>query len=116
MKNKYPLLVFSTLALAFCAQTFGQPADSAATDTNAAAIKAEAADTGTTNQAESTETLEDLQPSAGGVDHEAIVVFGRDVHLKAGDVARAVVVIGGNAKIDGKVKDAVVVIGGDLSV
>src|SRR5258706_11386558 len=51
-----------------------------------------------------------------GVHGDAIVVFARDVELKAGDSAEAVVVIGGSAKILGKVRDAVVVIGGDVVV
>src|SRR5437867_2673610 len=51
-----------------------------------------------------------------GVQREAIVTFGRDVELKAGDSAKVVVVIGGSAKIHGKVHDAVVAIGGDVDV
>ncbi len=51
-----------------------------------------------------------------GVDRAAIVVFGKDVELKAGDSAEAVVVIGGSAKILGKVRKAVVAIGGDVIV
>jgi uncharacterized RDD family membrane protein YckC len=51
-----------------------------------------------------------------GVDHEAIVVWGRDVVLKASDSAEAVVVIGGSAKIYGKVREAVVAIGGDIEM
>lgn len=53
--------------------------------------------------------------SRKGVRHEAIVVFGKDVVLKAGDSAGAVVVIGGSAKILGKC-DECVVIGGDLEI
>lgn len=51
-----------------------------------------------------------------GIDRDAIVVFGRDVELKADDSAETVVVIGGSAKILGKVRDAVVAIGGDVVV
>jgi hypothetical protein len=52
----------------------------------------------------------------GGINREAIVVFGRDVELKAGDSAETVVVIGGSAKIHGKVHRNVVAIGGDIQV
>jgi len=52
----------------------------------------------------------------GGVNREAIVVFGRDVELKAGDSAETVVVIGGSAKIHGRVHRNVVAIGGDIQV
>jgi uncharacterized RDD family membrane protein YckC len=45
-----------------------------------------------------------------------LVVIGHDVELKAGDSAEAVVVIGGSAKIYGKVHDAAVVIFGNLEV
>jgi uncharacterized RDD family membrane protein YckC len=50
-----------------------------------------------------------------GIHHQAIVVMGHNVELKAEDIAEAVVVIGGNAIIHGKVDEAVVVIGGDLT-
>jgi uncharacterized RDD family membrane protein YckC len=45
-----------------------------------------------------------------------IVVIGKDAELKEGESAEAVVVIGGSAKIHGKVENAAVVIGGDLDV
>ena len=51
-----------------------------------------------------------------GVDRQAIVVMGRNVELKAEDSAEVVVVIGGSAKVHGKVREAVVVIGGDVEV
>jgi uncharacterized RDD family membrane protein YckC len=51
-----------------------------------------------------------------GVDRQEIVVFGRNVELKAGDSAEVVVVIGGSAKVHGKVRNAVVVIGGNIEV
>ncbi len=51
-----------------------------------------------------------------GVRHEAMVVIGRNAELKAGDTAEAVVVIGGSAKIHGKVNAAAVTIGGNLEV
>ena len=45
-----------------------------------------------------------------------IVVIGKDAELKEGESAEAVVVIGANAKIHGKVRQAAVVIGGDLDI
>jgi uncharacterized RDD family membrane protein YckC len=50
-----------------------------------------------------------------GVRHEAMVVIGKDVVLKAGDSAETVVVIGGSAKILGNCDEAVV-IGGSMEV
>jgi len=51
-----------------------------------------------------------------GVTRDALVVIGRNAELKKGETAEAVVVIGGSAKIDGKVLHGAVVIGGDLEV
>src|ERR1041385_7421240 len=51
-----------------------------------------------------------------GVSRDAVVVFGRNVELKEGENAEAVVVIGGSAKIRGKVDQAVTVIGGNIDV
>lgn len=55
---------------------------------------------------------------AGARDHgrEAIVVFGRDAEVKEDESAEAVVVIGGSAKVYGKVREAVVAIGGDVFI
>lgn len=53
--------------------------------------------------------------SRGG-QRDAVVSFGRDVELKEGETAEAVVVIGGNAVIKGKVRAAAVAIGGDLDI
>jgi uncharacterized RDD family membrane protein YckC len=47
---------------------------------------------------------------------QPIVMFGQNVELKAGDSAEAVVVIGGSAKIHGKVRQGVVTIGGSSEV
>jgi uncharacterized RDD family membrane protein YckC len=47
---------------------------------------------------------------------KAKVVFGQNATLKSNEVAEAVIVIGGSAKIYGKVRDAVVAIGGDVEV
>lgn len=45
-----------------------------------------------------------------------MVVFGHNVELKRGETAEVVVVIGGSAKIYGKVRESVVVIGGDADI
>ena len=51
-----------------------------------------------------------------GREREVRVVVGKDVELKAGESAEAVVVIGGSAKVNGKVRDAVVAIMGNVEV
>ena len=51
-----------------------------------------------------------------GPNREAVVVFGRDAVLKKGETAEAVVVIGGSARVEGKVRAAVVTIGGDADI
>jgi uncharacterized RDD family membrane protein YckC len=56
-----------------------------------------------------------LETGSGGRP-QPIVMFGQDVELKAGDAAEAVVVIGGSAKVHGKVRQAVVTIGGNSEV
>src|SRR5262245_40629039 len=86
-----------------------------------------AADVDTSNadtQAEETEKQsEESAPPAEtqrtrrhGRHHQALVVFGRDAELKAGDSAEAVVAIGGSARVQGHVDAAVVAIGGDVFV
>ena len=60
-------------------------------------------------------TTSDGGRAVKGVRHEAIVVFGKDVELKADDTAGAIVVIGGSAKILGEC-DECVVIGGDVEI
>jgi uncharacterized RDD family membrane protein YckC len=56
------------------------------------------------------------QEEDGGGQPQPIVMFGQNVELKAGDSAEVVVVIGGSAKIHGKVREAVVTIGGSSEV
>jgi uncharacterized RDD family membrane protein YckC/cytoskeletal protein CcmA (bactofilin family) len=51
-----------------------------------------------------------------GMERGPLVVVGRDAELKADETAEVVVVIGGSAKVHGKVREGVVVIGGDLEV
>jgi uncharacterized RDD family membrane protein YckC len=51
-----------------------------------------------------------------GGEPQPIVMFGQNVELKAGDSADVIVVIGGSAKVHGKVRQAVVTIGGSSEV
>lgn len=66
--------------------------------------------------AEDSERSSDTESDRQHIRHSPIVKLGGDAHLKAGHKADAVVVINGNAKIDGAVRDAVVTIGGDIEV
>src|SRR5512139_3422770 len=50
------------------------------------------------------------------INRNELVVFGQNAELKAGERAQVVVVIGGSAKIDGKVDDAAVAILGNLEI
>lgn len=54
--------------------------------------------------------------SPAKVTREPIVMFGQDAVLKANETVETVVVIGGSARIEGKVTDAAVVIGGNLDI
>src|SRR5512135_3233793 len=51
-----------------------------------------------------------------GMERGPLVSIGHDVELKAGESAESVVVIGGSAKVHGKVRDAAVAILGDLDI
>ena len=92
------------------------PADPADEPTNIVSeqknVPAESDDTSTNTTAADSNTSKHKK----GIHREAIVMLGRDVELKKDDSAEAVVVIGANVKIHGKVDSAVVVIGGDLFV
>src|SRR3954464_1877008 len=89
-----------------------------AADTNAAATNqtAEAPDTNSVNA--QTEESQDKASAKGrgGVNREAMVIIGKDAELKASDTAQVVVVIGGSAKIHGKVTESVTVIGGEADI
>jgi uncharacterized RDD family membrane protein YckC len=78
-------------------------------------------------QAETPETNANVFQSAGadqqvekegppGMERGPLVVVGKDAELKADETADVVVVVGGSAKLHGKVRNGVVVIGGDLEV
>jgi uncharacterized RDD family membrane protein YckC len=92
-----------------------------ATSTNTGsddALSAAAADNDT-NAIRSVDSSQGLTLETGrhrGTRHQPIVLIGQNAELKAGDSAEAVVVIGGSAKVHGKVRDAVVVICGNLEV
>jgi uncharacterized RDD family membrane protein YckC len=45
-----------------------------------------------------------------------MVVIGRDAELRAGDAVEAMVVIGGSARVHGRVREAVVAVGGDVEI
>src|SRR5438874_10754404 len=115
MSPKALLFLFSlTLAAAMTGRSLAQPADAGQADANTAAAKAEA-EGSSTNKSETTETVDEFQPARGGLHHEVIVSL-RPVHLRSNETARTVVVIGSDARIDGKVDQALVVIGGDLTL
>jgi uncharacterized RDD family membrane protein YckC len=80
--------------------------------------QAEAPDTNTTaNVLQAAGADQPLRPERpSGLDRGPLVVVGRDAELKADETAEVVVVIGGSAKVHGKVREGVVVIGGDLEV
>jgi uncharacterized RDD family membrane protein YckC len=54
--------------------------------------------------------------ASAGLHHEQVVSIGDDAELKAGDSTQQVVVIGGSAKVAGKVERSVVVVGGDAEI
>ncbi|HEV2209302.1 MAG TPA: RDD family protein [Verrucomicrobiae bacterium] len=88
----------------------GQPAVSVATNTEPAAMQAEAPDTNSVAAADSEPSRPWMHRRPG-----PLVSVGHDVELKAGDTAEAVVVIGGHATVKGKTRAAVAVFG-DLDV
>lgn len=91
----------------------------AATDPQKSALTnnlTEAEDTGSNATTSVTNEATTSQQGGSGGQPQPIVMFGQNVELKAGDSAEAVVVIGGSAKIHGKVREAVVTIGGSSEV
>jgi uncharacterized RDD family membrane protein YckC len=91
-------------------QETDSPSGAATNGAAAGQVQAEATDVTATN-----ETKTPAQPRAG-VNRQALVVFGKDVELKAGDSAETVVVLFGSAKIRGRVRDAAVAVFGDVDV
>jgi uncharacterized RDD family membrane protein YckC len=93
--------------------------DANAQDTNAvseastlAATNSEAIEPDDTNDAASDDTWDKNGPN----NVQPLVLFGQNAELKTNETAEAVVVIGGNAEIHGRVHEAVVVIGGNVEV
>ncbi|MGA2863154.1 MAG: RDD family protein [Verrucomicrobiota bacterium] len=82
----------------------------------AGAVEAEAPDTNSSAAGGGAAGQPPQAEKRPGLDREAVVVIGRDAELKAGETADVVVVIGGSAKVHGKVREGVVVIGGDVEV
>src|ERR1044071_289250 len=116
IKNRLPwrFVALATIWLLFPLWLYAQNADTADQKpepnseaiTNSGAgdhVAAEAADTATNRH-------------RGGPHHNPRVVIGHDVEVKEGETVTAVVVIGGSAKVRGKVDEAVVAIGGDVEV
>src|SRR5436190_377653 len=78
--------------------------------------QAEAQTTQAVDNAESNavQNPEDTAAPRARIHRQAVVVFGRDVELKADERADAVVVIGGSAKVFGDVDHDVIAIGGNV--
>ncbi len=105
-------------SLAFSPCLLAQAAESdRAVQTNSASIAAQTAEQPDGSNAPVASTNDDF-PGKGQARSQraAIVSFGRDVELKAGDSAEAVVVIFGSAKVHGKTRDAVVAIFGNIDI
>ena len=109
--NPFPALALATgILLSFVtgwAQVAGTSAIAPQSQTNVESVVQPITDTNTPPSSDE---------QTPGVRHDAIVVFGRDVELKAEDSAEAVVVIGGSARIYGRVRESVVVIGGSAVI
>lgn len=121
------LLTFAVACGLFLSSALpGQPSDSGGPDAaaqTAGITKTSPADTEPTPEAEdqaasetSTNATGEKPQATERVASEAIVIMGQDVELKTNETAEAVVVIGGSARIHGKVRDAVVAIGGNIEV
>jgi uncharacterized RDD family membrane protein YckC len=100
------------------AQTTNAEEPVAAQSTNTPAAEAAVADTSAANTSSAKGAgghimVRGRRVNVGG---QPLVVFGQNVEVKAGETKEAVVVIGGSAKVQGKVTDAVVVIGGKAEI
>lgn len=62
------------------------------------------------------DTTTNLDTNRPGIRHEQLVAIGKDLELSAEDTAGEVVVVGGTAKIHGRVAEDVVVVGGDVVI
>jgi uncharacterized RDD family membrane protein YckC len=116
------LAVLGGLALCGSTPTWAQTTNAEeaamAQSTNASAAEAAVADTSATN-ASSADVAGGITKIDGRGRHGSgapLVAFGQNVEVKAGETKEAVVVIGGSAKVHGKVTEAVVVIGGRAEI
>lgn len=129
------LLLFSVISLSLFPRGLpGQPAPEAPLPVEATAPTGEPQPTppispevqkelmDDTNKAAATNPEQELPDNwprrgrGGGAWGSPMVVIGRDAVLPAGESVEAFVVIGGNGKVYGRVRQAAVVIGGDLSL
>jgi uncharacterized RDD family membrane protein YckC len=116
-KRIWPSGLLISLIL-LCWTTSGAQETGSASDTDTAPPLASNAATVMAEEPEST-TATNITTEPGStqkVNREAIVVTGKDAELKAGQTAEVVVVIGGSARIYGKVRDTVTVIGGNAEI
>ena len=124
LRNNWSGLLAVLGCLALCGAT---PADAQSTNAeettavqsaNAPAAEAEATGTAATNAspAEVNGGMIKVGRNRSHGSGEPLVVFGQNVEVREGETKRAVVVIGGSAKVRGQVTDAVVVIGGRAEI
>jgi len=110
----------ATCSLLLAGNLIAQPkTEPAASNKEATPVPQNLAEDTNTTPADSAQSAEHARASdedSGETSHSPIVVIGKDAELRAGETTEAVVVIGGSAKIHGKVLHAVVVIGGDIQV
>ncbi len=91
-------------------------ADPADADTNTPAASTSKATDDSSNAVAAASNIPSSGASVTGVERESLVSIGKSVELKAGDSAQVVVVIGGSAVINGKVRENVTVVGGNLEI
>src|SRR5262249_55483773 len=104
----WPLLASLATGLLLAPTLRVQPANPPVEDNEPSAQKLTNAPAAETNASEGEENAPTSR-GRHGVRHDAVVSIGKPVELKAHDSADAVVVIGSDAKIRGKARDAVVV-------
>jgi len=116
------LAVLGSMALCGSTPTWAQTTNAEETavarSANTPAAEAAVADTSVTN-ASSADVAGGIAKIDGNGRHGSgapLVAFGQNVEVKAGETKEAVVVIGGSAKVHGKVTEAVVVIGGKAEI
>jgi uncharacterized RDD family membrane protein YckC/cytoskeletal protein CcmA (bactofilin family) len=118
-KNRNCLISLAIIPVLLSALTAtAQPADSSpgATTNSSGGTVIEDPLTGSKTSTAQVSDTATTEQGRGGVRREDVVVFGKDTELKAGDSAQDVVVIGGSAKVDGKVSGDAVTIGGSATI